>query len=78
MNSVEHEHIIKPSLSGSDATVTTTTRFVFQVPFHRHRNVAGLTISAANLDIVTLSAQFADACDVALLVVQIPEANDDA
>ena len=42
------------------------------------RNVTGLTISAANLDIITLSAQFADACDVAQLVVQITETSDDA
>ena len=46
--------------------------------FHRHRNDAGLTLSAANLALVTLGAQFADACDMAPLVVQILETSDDA
>ena len=78
MNSVDHEYIMKPSLYGTEATVTTTSRFFFQVPFQRHRNVAGLTIRADNLDIVTLSAQFADACGAAPLVVQILETSADA
>ena len=68
MNLVEREHIIMPSLSGSDATVTITSRFFLPSAIQRHRNVTGLTISAANLDILTLSVQFADACDVAQLV----------
>ena len=63
---------------GSDASATSISRFLFQVPFQRHRKVAGLTISAANLDTVTLSAHFADACDVAPLVVQITETKDEA
>ena len=61
----EHEHIIEPSLPGSDATVTTTSWFFFQVAFQRHRSVAGLTISSANFYVVTMSAQFADVCDLA-------------
>ena len=36
------------------------------------------TISAANLDIFTLSAWFANACDIAQLVVRIAETIEDA
>ena len=76
MNSVEHALHMSPSLSGSNATVTSTSRALFKC----HSNgITRLwpTISAANLYIFTLSARFADACDIAQLVVQITETVDD-
>ena len=78
MNSVEHEHIIKPSLSGSDAAVTPRRGPSSKCHFKGHRNVAGLTISVAHMGIVTLSVQFADACDIAPLDIQITEPSDNA
>ena len=48
-----------------------------QVAFQWHPNDIGVTISAASLDIVTLSAYLDDACEITKLVVQISETSDD-
>ena len=76
MNSAGHKHIIRPSLSGSDATVTSPSRSP-QSAIPMASQIAGLAIDAADLDVITLSAQFDEACNVAQLVVQITETSDD-
>ena len=76
MNSVEHALLLSPSLSGLNATVTSASRALFKC----HSNgITRLwpTISAANLYIFTLSARFANACDISQLVVPIAETIDD-
>ena len=47
------------------------------MPFQWHPNVTGVTISAASLDIITLSAYLDDACEITPQVAQIPETSDD-
>ena len=50
---------------------------LFHVPFQWHHHDLGLTSSAAKLDIIMLSAQFADGCNIAQLDVQITATSDD-